>query len=105
MTADYRYTASQLQPSAGATLRFNSDRTTSYSQSSTIPQYVLPSYTSFDLRGGVMLGSWALQAYVHNVFDRAAQLSASATYASLGGPVQVTLLERRTVGLSVTTEF
>ncbi|MBS0420029.1 MAG: TonB-dependent receptor [Proteobacteria bacterium] len=105
VTADYRYTASQLQPSVGASLRFNSDRTTSYSQNLTIPQYMLPSYTSFDLRSGVMLGSWALQAYVHNLFDRAGQLSASATYASLGGPVQVGLLERRTVGLSVTTEF
>jgi outer membrane receptor protein involved in Fe transport len=104
-TADYRYTASKLQPSVGATLRFTSARTTSYSQNSTVPQYTMPGYTSFDLRSGVMLGSWALQAYVHNLFDRAGELSAFATYASLGGPVQVTLLQRRTIGLSVTTEF
>jgi len=105
VTADYRHTASKLQPSVGATLRFTSARTTSYSQNSTVPQYTMPSYTSFDLRSGVMLGSWALQAYVHNLFDRAGELSAFATYASLGGPVQVTFLQRRTIGLSVTTEF
>jgi outer membrane receptor for monomeric catechols len=88
-------------PRFGITVRYNGDRKASFDAATQFLQYALPSYTTFDLRTGLTLGSVDAQLHVYNVADKRGQVSADA---SLGVP-QVTILQPRTVGLSVSTRF
>ena len=65
-----------------------------------VPQYELPEYTTVDLRTGLQLGAARLQLYVKNAFDERGQLSATTAFSALGGPVWVSLVQPRTVGLN-----
>lgn len=103
--ADYVFRLSDLQPTIGATVRYVGDRTASFDANVGLPQYHLPAYTLADLRTGVTLGEVNLQAYVHNLFDTRAQLSAATVLASFGGPAEVTILRPRTIGMTAGVYF
>jgi outer membrane receptor protein involved in Fe transport len=105
LTADYWFASSSLQPSIGLTARHVGERMASFDESTRFPQYRLPSYTSIDLRTGVMFDSVTLQFYVHNVFDERGQLSAFNGYSMFGGPAQISILRPRTIGVTATTRF
>ncbi|MES2495647.1 MAG: TonB-dependent receptor [Pseudomonadota bacterium] len=105
LNADYRLVDSPLQPRVGATLRYASDSTASFDANQALPQYNLPSYTSVDLRAGVTVGQVDVQLYARNIFDVRGQLSAQTVLSSFGGPAQVTLLQPRTFGLKLSTDF
>lgn len=105
INSDYTIPASgDLKPTVGGTLRFVSDRTASYSGSSSL-QYRLPSYETVDLRAGVQVGIVALQVFAHNIFDVRGQLSASTSLSSRGGPARVAILQPRTIGVSASARF
>ena len=70
-----------------------------------MPQYRLREYATVDLRGGVTLGSARLQLYCRNVGDERGQLSALTGTSLSGGPANVSILQPRTVGLSVEMNF
>jgi outer membrane receptor protein involved in Fe transport len=113
LSGDYEFSPSDLRPSVGLTVRYVSDRTASYNGAAAegIPQYILPEYTSVDLRGSVHLGQTIAQVYVRNLFDERGQLSASSLAASAttpttpGLPVRVAVMQPRTIGISVKTHF
>jgi outer membrane receptor protein involved in Fe transport len=105
VNADWVLVESDFKPTFGATLRYVSDRTASFDASLSAPQYHLPDYTSVDLRAGATFGRVNAQLFVHNLFDVRGQLSAFTAVAALGAPVQVSILQPRTVGLSLTTRF
>ncbi|MBP7335998.1 TonB-dependent receptor [Niveispirillum sp.] len=100
INADYVFRQSDLQPTIGATWRYAGKRTASFDANAGLPQYRLPAYNLTDIRAGITLGEVNLQAYVHNLFDKRAQLSAATALSSLGGPAQVTILRPRTIGLT-----
>jgi outer membrane receptor protein involved in Fe transport len=102
LNTDYTLIDSGVHPSVGATFRYVGDRTASFDQNAATPQYHLPAYRTFDLRGGLMLNTTSIQLYVHNVLDERGQLSA---FTGRGPLAQVSLLPPRTVGISATTHF
>lgn len=98
-SADYEFTG-DYRPSIGMTVKHVSTRRASFNASTLLPQYILPSYTSVDLRAGLDLSEVKLQLYVRNLFDERGQLS--ATYRN---SFQVAIQQPRTFGLSLSTAF
>ena len=86
-------------------MRHVTDRVVSYDASVSVPQYELPEYTTVDLRAGLQLGTTRLQVYVKNAFDERGQLSATTAFSALGGPVWVSLVQPRTIGLNDISQF
>ncbi|MGN6821048.1 MAG: TonB-dependent receptor [Sphingomonas sp.] len=105
INADYVLNSSSLKPSVGASLRYVSDRTSSFDLNPGFPQYHLPDYVTVDLRAGFSAGPVDARLFVRNLFDVRGQLSADTTLSFLGGPAQVTILQPRTIGLSLSTRF
>ena len=105
LSADYGFELAGREAFLGTTVRHVTDRVSSYDASAGSPQYDLPEYTTVDLRTGLQLGSARLQFYVRNVFDERGQLSATTAFSALGGPVAVSLVQPRTIGLNVITQF
>ncbi len=103
--AEYRLVGHRLQPSLGAAVRYVSDRSASFDANPGLPQYHLPSYVSLDLNAGLALGAVDARLFVRNLTDERGQLSASTALSVLGGPAQVSLLQPRTVGVSLSTRF
>jgi len=101
-SADYVFVASGLAPSVGATLRYVGNRTATFNEDTSNPQYHLPAYTSFDLRSGLQLDSVTLQLFVHNLFNEHGQLSA---FTGRGPYAQVATLQPRTIGMSAAIRF
>jgi iron complex outermembrane recepter protein len=77
----------------------------SFDASAGDPQYRLPSYTSVDLRGAVAFGSANLRLYVRNLLDKRGQLSADTTLIQAGGPAMVSILQPRTIGMTLDFKF
>ena len=104
LNADYTAHGLSLLPSVGATLRYVTDRFSSFDGSTSFAQYRLPAYTTLDVRSGMTVGPVSLQLYVHNLFDQHGELSAFSAY-SAPGTTSVAILAPRTVGISATTHF
>jgi len=105
LAAGYNFELGGREAFLGATVRHVTDRVSSYDASPGSPQYDLPEYTTVDLRTGVQLGAARLQLYVKNAFDERGQLSATTAFSALGGPVWVSLVQPRTIGLNFITQF
>jgi outer membrane receptor protein involved in Fe transport len=103
LSSDYRADGG-WQPTVGATVSYVDARTASYNASTSIPQYHLPPYTSVDLRAGLTFGSVNAQLYVRNLFDERGQLMTRFT-SPLAGPMTVSILQPRTIGLNLLMQF
>lgn len=100
LNGDYEFSGG-LRPAVGATARYMTLRTTSFNGSQLVPQYDLPAFASFDLRGSIWLKSISAQLYLHNLLNKRGQVS---SYWS-GANEQVALIQPRTLGLTVTGHF
>ncbi|KRB86535.1 hypothetical protein ASE00_07515 [Sphingomonas sp. Root710] len=105
VTADYALSDVSIKPRFGATVRFVSDRQTSFDASPNSPQYDLGDYVTVDLRAGISVGGFDAQLFARNLFDVRGQLSGDARLSLAGGPVQVAVLQPRTLGVSVSKRF
>ncbi len=105
LSADYGFELGGRDAFAGATVRHVTDRVSSYDASGGIPQYELPEYTTVDLRTGLQFGDTRVQLFVKNAFDERGQLSATTGFSALGGPAWVSLVQPRTIGLNLVTQF
>jgi outer membrane receptor protein involved in Fe transport len=94
-----------MSPTLGATVRYVSDREAGFDGNPNLPQYDLGNYTAVDLRAGATVGPVVAQLYVRNLFDERGQSAAYVALASLGGPARVTVIQPRTIGLSLTSRF
>jgi outer membrane receptor protein involved in Fe transport len=106
ITADYTILGNDLYPSFGVTLRHVTDRSVAFGRASGADIYQLPAYTTVDLRSGIILGEVDLRVFIRNIIDARAQVG-SRTYAtpSAAAPVQVTILQPRTVGVNASYHF
>lgn len=86
-------------------MRYVDDRVSSFDMSAGTPQHTLPDYTTVDLRAGIDFSGFRAQLYVRNLFDTFGELSAQTSFSVAGGPIQITPLRPRTVGLTVTKRF
>ncbi|HEY0685393.1 MAG TPA: TonB-dependent receptor [Steroidobacter sp.] len=105
LSADYRFGLGSYEAFAGTTLRYVAERTASFDQAMGMPQYELPDYAAFDVRTGVTLGGARVQLYCKNVGNERAQLSSLTGTSVAGGPANVSILQPRTLGLSVDVSF
>ena len=105
LSGDYAFGLGSHDAFVGATARHIGDRVVSFDASGSVPQYDLPEYTTVDLRAGVQLGGTRLQLYVKNAFDERGELSATTAFSGLGGPVWVSLVQPRTIGVNLISQF
>ena len=89
----------------GLSERYVGERNAGFDGSPSAPNYRMPAYWLTDVKGGVDFGRFELALYVRNLFDRDAQAGASTSSEALGGPVQVTPVRPRTVGMTLTASF
>ena len=109
LAADYSFDVGGHGAGAGVTWRYIDDRVSGYDQNS-YPNFALDSYDTVDLRGHVDFGKVSVQLYVKNLGDERGQVAASTVMASLPipslrGPVNVSMLQPRTYGVSVSVGF
>lgn len=104
-SADYGFSLSGYDADVGATVRYVDDRVSSFDMSGGTPQHALPDYTTVDLRAGADFNGVRAQFYVRNLFDTFGELSALTSFSVAGGPIQITPLRPRTVGLTLTKRF
>jgi outer membrane receptor protein involved in Fe transport len=102
---NYVFTLAGHSGYLGITERFNGARNAGFDGSQTLPNYRLPAYVLTDLQAGLSIGNIDVGFYVRNVFNRTVQLEASTGLASLGGPVLVTPVRPRTIGLNIAANF
>jgi iron complex outermembrane receptor protein len=105
LSGDYAFGLGGREAFLGATVRHIGDRVVSFDASTSVPQYDLPEYTTVDLRTGLQLGTTRLQLFVKNAFDERGQLSATTAFSGLGGPVWVSLVQPRTIGVNLISQF
>ncbi|WP_167762432.1 TonB-dependent receptor [Brevundimonas intermedia] len=105
LSADYAFSLGGYDADVGATVRYVDDRVASFDQSPGSPQHQLPDYTTVDLRAGVDFGQVRAQLYVRNLFDEFGELSAVTSFSVAGGPIQITPLRPRTIGLTLSRRF
>jgi len=105
LSADYGFSLGGYDADFGATVRYVDDRVSSFDMSAGAPQHRLPDYTTVDMRAGIDFGAVRAQLYVRNFFDEFGELSALTSFSVAGGPIQITPLRPRTVGLSLTKRF
>ena len=101
LNADYHFMEEGWRPMVGATVRYVTDRYTSFDGSTSYLQYHLPKYTSADVRAGFTAGTTDLQLYIHNLFDERAQLGVLAP----GFGNRVAIMQPRTIGINANYHF
>lgn len=82
------------------------DRLAPFNNVSTTPRFTMPSYTTFDLRGGVSAGNWDVTVYLKNLTDEKGYLSATPRNSTTGlSAYGVGVIQPRAVGLSFAMNF
>ncbi len=96
----------------GASLRSLSKQTGDYDHGYRVTygrQRQIPAYNTIDLRAGVNLGRFELEAYAKNLTNALGYLSASNTFPTPsfapGGAISTGVIRPRTVGVAITAGF
>jgi outer membrane receptor protein involved in Fe transport len=105
LQADYRFAAWGRPTSIGLGLRHTGKRFNTFSSNPQQPSYTLPGFTALDLRAGMQFGAVQVGLYVRNLTNTDGQLSADTTLSALGSPARVAILQPRTIGLQLSSEF
>ena len=91
---------------AGLNVRHVGQRNAGYADPSTsIPQFSQPAYTLVDAQWGLDLGGWQLSAYVRNLTNKRAILSADTALTAFGFPLNTTVATPRTIGANLSYNF
>ena len=90
----------------GAGVTYVGDRVGTFSSSSAVRRFTMPSYTTVDLRAGVEGEQWAVTMYLKNAGDEYGFLSGTARNATTGQSLYgASVIQPRTVGASFTWNF
>jgi outer membrane receptor protein involved in Fe transport len=85
--------------------RYIGKRHSNFEGETSSPDFKLPAYAVTDLQSGMDFAHIRTSLFVRNVFDRRGLLGAQTAYVPLGGTVQATVLQPRTVGFEVNVPF
>lgn len=100
--ADYRFPAgASWKGVVGGSARFVGKRHSALASNLVFPDYVLPSYTTFDARAGVESARFDVGLFVRNITNERSQLGAFTLY----GINEVTVQRPRTFGATVTARY
>lgn len=89
----------------GVTGRFVSDRLVRFYTSNPLLNVRMPGYAVVNLEGGIETGRYEIGFFVRNLANRSALASGTTAQVPLGGPLQFTLEQPRTVGIQLMTSF
>lgn len=103
VSGDHAFNVSGREAWLGLAVRHAGRRVSSFEGNAGQPLYRLPAYTVLDLRGGIELGSWRLQANIRNVTNRRGQVSAGTGSTVVGAPARVAMMQPRTYGVTLST--
>ena len=102
--ADYeRPLNDQLRGFVGGNFRFEGRRRSDFDPA--IGQLSLPTYTSLDLRSGLMWKNYRFEVYAKNVTDERGILDIAGSGSTPNGAVQAGVIRPRTIGLSLTAAY
>ncbi|ALJ15887.1 hypothetical protein ATM17_24230 [Sphingopyxis macrogoltabida] len=100
LSADYEWPMGDAEGFVGASANFVGKRYSGFQSSLVYAQYVLPSYTLVNLRGGVRVDDWEFSLFVRNLGDERAQLGATTLASNL-----VAVQRPRTIGAAISKRF
>jgi outer membrane receptor protein involved in Fe transport len=91
---------------AGLTVRHVGQRNAGFDAPGTsVPNFIMPGYTLADLQLGVEIDNWQLAAFVRNLADKRALSGADTALTAFGGPLRVTPVQPRTIGMNLSRAF
>lgn len=91
---------------AGVTVRGVGQRNAGFDgEATSVPNFNLAGYTLLDLQAGVDIDGWQVGAFVRNLADKRALSGADTALTAFGGPLRVTPVQPRTVGVSLARSF
>jgi len=86
----------------GGAVNYVGARPYEFTSSATQPRIEFPGYTQFNLRVGARHDTWLVNLYINNVADKRAIVGiGNSTALDVTGGYYATVIQRRTVGLSV----
>jgi len=104
LNADYhRPLAGDMDLFLGASVGFIGRRRSDFNP--TIGQTSVPAYTTVDLRGGVTIREYRIEAFVKNLTDERGILSLTGFGSTPNGALQAGLVRPRTVGVALSASF
>ena len=103
----YTWDAGQYEPYFQASVFHQGDRITDFRTAEHALMGDLDAYTTVDLSGGVKRGSWSLDVFIKNVFDKRTELTRFAQCATLtcGNQPYTVSTPPRTIGVRFSREF
>ena len=107
--ADYEFPlATAIEGFVGASVNYVGKRTTEFTERSSDGSLVgIPSYAEVDLRGGVNLDHWRIEAFAHNLFDKGGITDGFGFFSGTipNNAAAVSVVRPRTIGLTLTANF
>ena len=102
--ANHNFTVAGQPAYAGMNVRYTGKTTTGYDGSVTVPNLKLGSYTLLDVQAGMDFKKFSVQAYVRNLANKRAIMSAETDVAGPNEAVAA-LTPSRTIGFTVNVPF
>ncbi|WP_268872068.1 TonB-dependent receptor [Xanthomonas massiliensis] len=90
---------------AGLDAAYMGNRYMEFTTSAGIPRIHLPSYTTVGLNAGIQGQSWTATVYVRNLTDEVGYLNANRRGSLATSPWGATLIQPRTVGLTLSLDY
>ncbi|WP_372784614.1 TonB-dependent receptor [Phenylobacterium sp.] len=104
LNADYNHPlAGDTSLFLGASVGFTGRRRSDFN--ATIGQISVPAFTTVDLRGGVTIRAYRIEAFVKNLTDERGILSLAGFGSTPAGALQAGLVRPRTVGVALSANF
>jgi outer membrane receptor protein involved in Fe transport len=105
LSADYNFTVADLSAFVGASYLYNGSSLAGFSASSSIPRVRLPAYGTVDVRTGLNFDTFRVSLYVKNANDRRGYNGANARTLQPAGETAISLIQPRTVGVTLNASF
>ena len=106
--ADYEFPLGTFEGFAGASLTYVGKRVTDLNERTEDDEPIdIPSYTTVDLRAGLNLDRWTIEAYARNLFDKRGITDAFGFDGETfqGGAAAIGIIRPRTIGLTATVKY
>jgi iron complex outermembrane receptor protein len=104
--ARYSFEVAGKPSYAGLNIRQVGQRNAGFEAPGTsVPNFRMPGYVLADLQLGAEIDGWEVGAFMRNLADKRALSSADTALTAFGGPLRVTPVQPRTVGMNLTREF